>query len=93
MARTIWKFPLGMEAQQTLGVGGDPRIVHVAVQHDVPCVWVEHDPSLVGSSPPLRVEVVGTGHTVPAEARHAGTFTMSDGRFVFHVYAQEPGRG
>lgn len=61
---------------------GPGPVVHVAMQHERPTVWIEADPSL--DSVPRTFVIVGTGQTIPPQGRHCGTFF--DGPFVWHVY-------
>jgi len=91
VARTVWKFPIRMQARQEVLVGDNPRIVHVGEQHDQPCIWVDHDPQPEHTAKVrLAFEIVGTGHRVPSSGKHVGTFMVDGGTFVFHVYDLGP---
>jgi hypothetical protein len=81
----VYKYSFRVQVptfQLALPVGA--RIVHVGLQHGVPCLWAELDPSR-----PLeerRFKVMATGEIFDESARHVGTFFADSGRFVWHLY-------
>lgn len=83
MKQTVWKFPLALSSnRQHVPMPADATVVHVAMQHGVPCLWALHVP---GGPQCVRVFTVhGTGHEVEQGARHVGT-CMED-PFVWHVF-------
>ena len=88
--RAIYKYAIPMVNRFCINaplVGLTP--VHVAVQHDIPCLWFEVDTERPSQAHWFRV--VGTGEPIAAEARtHVGTFMVRDGAFVFHVFEALP---
>ncbi len=61
----------------------DSTFLHVEMQGHVSCIWAEVD---TDSKPVVEhLHVVGTGHEVPADAAHLGTWL--DGPYVWHLYA------
>jgi hypothetical protein len=81
--RTVWKFPLEITDQQVIEVHGIPRVVLVAIQNGTPCIWMEMDTD--ERKVPMRLYIVGTGHSVPPFTQHVVSFL--DGRFVWHIYS------
>ena len=81
MSRVVFKYTARMIETHIVPVGG--RVLHVAGQGDVPCVWIE-----VGGEVAVEEErtfqMVGTGHPVPESATYLGTAHC--GPFVWHVY-------
>lgn len=78
------------------------RPLHVALQHGIPCLWMEVDPD----QPKVRQTVllcVGTGFgSVPTEYDDPGTpgiavprwryfASLQEGSFVWHLYARNQG--
>ena len=79
--KTIYKYPLKRLTELTLR---DPKVVHVAMQHDEPFVWIEH---VIGfTNTKLTLRVIGTGQKVPEGTTHVGTFL--DRAYVWHVYEE-----
>ena len=84
--KTIHKFPLGLEVGQPIAVevAHNARILHVDVQHGMPCLWMLTDTALV---PGVRYFVLtGTGFNLNSldTDRHVGTVII-DG-FVWHIF-------
>lgn len=93
--KAIWKFPLRIEDTQEIEMPAGARILTVQAQFGVPCLW-----ALVRSeSPRVRrtIRTIGTGHpisddfpTLSATASsydgYIGTYQLSDGNLVFHVF-------
>lgn len=85
---TIWKFPIDMDGF-VLTLSSNARVVHVAMQGDQPCVWIQHHPE-AGEQLKREFRVFGTGHPIPNEwcwnvdAGHVGSW--QDGPFVWHLY-------
>lgn len=83
--KIVWKFPLGMGPNKIdMPIGA--KVVDVAMQGGFPHLWVEvQDPEKVERR---LFEVFGTGHPIPDEYDHVGTF--HDPPFVWHVYENSP---
>lgn len=93
---TIHKYPVQIQNLFTIQMPAGAEVVHVALQRDEPFMWVKID-----TSQPLKLYefgVFGTGedmtdtgndypHNNPvAHAPHLGTFLMSGGALVFHLF-------
>ena len=83
--KVIFKFAITMASDFTLIMPHGYKVLHVAEQApNSPFFWAEVD------SPPnldmdlIHFTVVGTGHTVPVEGTHIGTWLSGD--FVWHLY-------
>lgn len=80
--KQVWKYPLTMGINEVL-LPAEHKIVHVALQHGNITMWAEVSLANVPYKP-IPVSVVGTGHDIPEDTEHVGTFM--DGPFVWHVY-------
>jgi len=85
MSRTIWKCQIPITNRShtvTLpGVGILP--VHVAMQGEIPTMWVEVDPD-AKKTWDIDYQWFGTGQDIPGNAMYVGT--VQDGALVFHLY-------
>ncbi len=82
--RTVFKYPLKGDTSHVF-IPHDAKVLHVAEQDGVPCVWAEVDTTQhkVGK----MYYTVGTGHPLPeAPAEHVGSLMMHGGAIVLHVY-------
>lgn len=86
--RAVYKYPLEITDEQVIRVSEEHRVVLVGLQHGVPTIWIEVDPS--APQPPHRFFVHGTGHPIVPGAVHVGSFQQA--AFVWHVY-EEVSRG
>lgn len=83
----IYKYPMPVPSDlDVLDMPAGARVLSVAVQDGVPCVWALVDPAA-----PLRPRAFawrGTGHDASGleAARFVGTVLMADGRLVFHLF-------
>ena len=85
MDRTIWKFPIKVEDEQSVSMPYDSQLLHVGMQGDDVCIWALVNPSA------HRVEriihIFGTGHPLPDDPGvYVGTFMLASGVLVFHVF-------
>lgn len=85
--RTIWKFTLPSMSGATVEMPKGAAVLCVQAQHDVPMLWAEVDTD----APMIRRRFFnyGTGHEMPPTSdplHYVGTFQMSGGSLVFHVY-------
>lgn len=77
-----------MTDHQLINMPKGAVVRHIDVQHGIPCLWAEADPSQ-----PMEGRgfvIVGTGHEIPYKDHLAfrGTFMLNDGNFVGHVYEE-----
>ncbi len=87
MAQVIWKFPLEQTSEQVISVPTGTKMLCVAVQNGVVCLWGQVDPEAKGEK--RLVRVFGTGHPMPDDpGEYVGTFLLSAGALVFHVYSE-----
>ena len=84
--KTVWKFRIPLGNVVSIQMPRGAEILHVAEQHDYPCMWVLVDP--VEPMQNREFRFAGTGH--PIEDHHAGqfigTFFMQMGGLVFHIF-------
>ena len=82
----IWKWPLVIADEQYVQVPSGGKFLAVQTQYGLPQLW-----ALVDDAEPTvryRINVHGTGHPVSARAEdYVGTFQLSNGDLVFHVFA------
>ncbi len=85
---TIWKFPIAVTDEQTVEMPADARILTVQVQHDQPCLWAIVDSDK--PTEPRRIRIFGTGHDMGRGngSVYIGSFQISGGSLVFHVFDQ-----
>lgn len=82
---TIWKFPLVVADEQIIETPEINQPLTVQVQHGTPCLWSMVDPD--SRRIKVRVRIFGTGHAgVTSEMLYVGTFQVSGGALVFHVF-------
>jgi len=85
-SRRIYKFSIDFGVTQEIAIPMGARIVHVGMQVDAVCVWVDGDTARNSHSRWLRV--YGTGHPVHPRAEYVGTAMTPDGAFVWHVFEE-----
>ena len=81
----IYKYPLDPGRNEVRMPEG-AQVLTVQLQHGNPCMWAKVDP---GAPQEDRVfEIYGTGREMPDDPRmcYVGTFQMSDGATVWHVF-------
>lgn len=91
--RTIYKYPILLGEINNILVPCGSKILMFGTQltnrdpsfHEANLfVWIEQDRN---TNPPLhhrKFEVIGTGHTVPADGEYVGS--TQQGPFVWHLY-------
>ena len=92
MSRVVWKYPLALEADQTVTAHCSYNIRHVGYDgRGALSMWIEHDmPDDDTYGVPIPVGIVATGEELPFnEGSHEGTVVSPDG-FVWHVYDLTP---
>ena len=81
--KTIYKFQIDLRSETTLGLPAGAEVVHVAMQNEVPMMWI-----LLNDQLPRKVArrfiIVGTGRGIRHKmAVHRGT--VFNDPFVRHV--------
>jgi hypothetical protein len=83
--RVVYKYPLPLEpGGVTVRMPRGAVILHLAVQHGVPCLWAEVDPAA-----PERERtflLVPTGGQPPSQGAYLATLLMGGGDYVWHYY-------
>jgi hypothetical protein len=83
---TIWKYPLSA-GRTIIEMPAGAKVLCCQAQGGAPCLW-----ALVNTeyAPSRRVfHTYGTGFDVPPDLTYVGTFQLSAGALVFHVF-EEP---
>lgn len=90
MALTIWKFPLKLTDSQDVEMPLGARILSVAEQHGVICMWALINPHPEVGRASRQINIIGTGHPAVYEydADYIGTVLTCGGDFVWHVFAR-----
>ena len=89
---TIHKFPLEVMDEQRVRLPIDSEILCVQTQgkgfQERPCLWVQLDTDNQENQEDRTIAMRGTGHDLKeaAEAEYVGTFQLSNGELVFHVF-------
>lgn len=89
---TVWKYlpddTVADDGGWRVSIPRGGQIVHVATQHERPCMWI-----LVDTDQPLEERLFrayGTGHPVAHEPggdmQHAGTWLLEGGALVLHLF-------
>jgi hypothetical protein len=80
--KTIWKFPFELSDAAVIEMPQRAKVLHVAAQNGAPTIWALVDTE--APKEPRTFRIVGTGHPIPEDVKHAGTFQQ--GPFVWHVF-------
>ena len=81
-----WNFPFGIYDGVTVYMPKGAEIIHVDVQRDAPAIWavVDRDAEQV----PMKFYLRVTGQPFTGEeGKHIGSFQMSGGALVVHLFA------
>lgn len=83
--RAIWKYPLDVTDQQTVGMPAAAQVLSVADQAGALTVWALVDTE--AAIEPRRFWIVGTGRPMPVSG---ATFlgSVQQGPFVWHVFVE-----
>jgi hypothetical protein len=83
---TIRKYPFRVSDEVKLMMPYDAKIIKVAIQNDVPCIWAIVNPKL--GSTQYTFVIKGTGHDFTRDSigEHIETFTI--GPFVWHMFEE-----
>lgn len=88
---TIFKYPLGIQKEQTLELPLTAKVVAVGNQFEVLCLWALVDPTLPVS--PYQIRVFATGgeiSQVHGGLTFYGTVSTAQGNFIWHVFGTAP---
>lgn len=82
---TTWKYPLKVQAQQTISIPRNSTMLTVQVQGDTPCLWVQVDTD--EPSDDVIIRTFGTGHEMPNDpGEYVSTYQELGGSLVWHVF-------
>ena len=82
---SIWKFPLQTIDAQEIKMPVHAEILTVQVQDGEPCLWARVDTDALIE--PRQITIHGTGHELsPLTRKYIGTYQLSCGALVFHVF-------
>ena len=84
--KTIWKYPLKVEGEQTIKMPAGSSLLCVKTQYDRPCLW-----AMVDDSAPMedvRILCYGTGHRVDESSllTYLGSVMLRESNFVLHFF-------
>ena len=80
----IFKYPLHVTDQQIVQMPACSKIIHAGLDPTgCPCLWAKVDPDEKNNKDVI-VRIVGTGHDVPPNTLHVGSFVQNP--FVWHVF-------
>lgn len=86
---TIWKYRLETTDLQIIDIPRGATFLSVQVQERFgPCMW-----ALVNEESPKfghRIRIFGTGHPMDSIGGYVGTYQLSGGALVFHVFVERP---
>ena len=87
MIKRIWKYMLHIADHQTVNMPEGGKIIHFALQDDIPTIWVEVDPEAERVERKFRL--FGTGHEFNDTGLiYIGSVTGHLGKFVWHLYEE-----
>lgn len=85
--KTIYKYPIRVKDVQVIEMPVGARILALQVQGSQPCLWAEIDMTVPREKEVRTFETWGTGQPMDSAPRqYVGTYQMSDGEFIWHVY-------
>ena len=86
MAKTIYKYPLVIDDEQTIDLPFEAKVIHVGYDPaGTLCVWAEVNPN--NPPQPHVFYVRGTGHPFTGqEGQHIGSVVDSLNFLVWHIY-------
>lgn len=84
--RSVWKFPIVIDAHQVVTMPRFAKILYVAYQGPTLCIWALVDPDALPVK--RRILVAGTGHARDdlAHADYVGTILLNQDSLVFHIF-------
>lgn len=89
--KTIWKFPLKNQNNQSVELPIGAKVLSAHGQYDMICLWALVDPNEKVREE-IKVQIVGTGHTLEhmsKEWRFVDTVLMFGDTLVLHVFVRD----
>lgn len=86
---TIWKYEIPHKAEFTVEMPKGAEILLVQTQFDEGRIWARVEPSDGMSARELEKRLFllrGTGQQIDPFCKHVGSFILSGGREVFHLF-------
>ena len=80
----VWKYQLPLMDEITIHMPSGAKPLHIATQHDAPCMWALVDPAQPIA--PHHFVMLGTGHDIDAVGAYVGSFLAQNDRLVLHVF-------
>lgn len=86
MTKAVWKYEIEARDRQSIHMPVNAEILCVQMQNGNPCIWALGDPE--DARQEREFLMLGTGHNAAPESigRYIGTFQMSGGSLVFHLF-------
>lgn len=82
----IWKYPLRLHHGEKIMMPKGARILHMALQQNVPCLWVMVDPDESYKEGRLIYQYpTGSEIAQPDTSIYLGTYQLTNG-YVGHVF-------
>lgn len=83
----IFKYPIEATDSQGIEMPAGAKILCVQTQGEQPCIWAQVDPH--ERMVRRQIWVYGTGHhMLRTQDKYVGTFQLSGGSLVFHVFVE-----
>jgi len=84
--KTIFKYPLELQRQQTVWMPDGAKILCVNAQGMAMFLWAEIEPTAEKFG--VCIELFGTGHEIPEDMGISRSYigTVFQGEFVRHIY-------
>jgi len=88
MKNQIWKYELTLNTELTIPEGA--KVLTIQEQHGNPQIWFVVNPE--NEKVTRSFEIIGTGHSFDYDEskQYIGTFQLSGGALVFHVFEVIP---
>lgn len=86
---TIFKYPIPVEDRPLVRMPRGAQILALQIQHGIPCLWALV-PNADAPMVERRFRLFGTGHDMgdTIGLAYVGTYQMSGGALVFHLFEQ-----
>ena len=87
MTLSVYKFQIYLQDAFVLNLPKGAKILKVALQRDIACLWALVDP--LAPLEPRTFRMAGTGHPITEAVEslnYIDSFMMQNGALVFHVF-------
>jgi hypothetical protein len=87
MTYSVWKYPLKLTDWQPIDMPKGARLLSVAEQHGILCLWALVDTTADKTA--RSIVIIGTGHLAPAPTdpfTYVGSALAAAGDLVWHVF-------